>query len=125
MRRRTLLALALIAVLSIPALPQAAPSQGTAKKRRPLPYEYGRVILNNYSEKTALGPVVFEHWSHRARFTCRLCHVDVGFAQKANATAVNAADNMRGYYCGACHNGKTVFEGRTVFEACSRTMTDA
>jgi len=105
-------------------LPQGpANSQAPVKKRRPLPYEYGRVILNNYSEKTPLGPVVFEHWSHRARFTCRICYVDIGFAMKANATGINAADNARGYYCGACHNGRTVLDGKTAFEACSKTMS--
>ena len=35
------------------------------------------------SEKAGLAPVVFEHWLHRAKYTCRLCHVDVGFAMKA------------------------------------------
>jgi c(7)-type cytochrome triheme protein len=79
------------------------------KKRRPLPYEYGRVELNNFSEKTGRAPVVFDHWLHRAKFTCRLCHVDIGFAMKAGTTGIKAADNMQGYYCGACHNGKTSF----------------
>ena len=119
LKTRLLLAAAFTGILCGSVLAQAP-----VKKRRPLPYEYGRVVLNNYSEKTSLGPVVFEHWSHRARFTCRVCHVDVGFAMKANATGINAADNMRGYYCGSCHNGKTLFDGKTVFESCSRTMTD-
>ncbi len=83
--------------------------QDAVKKRRPLPYEYGRVILNNYSEKSALAPVVFDHWKHRTKFTCRVCHVDIGFAMKGGATGITATDNMRGYYCGACHNGKTAF----------------
>jgi hypothetical protein len=40
---------------------------------------------------------------------------------QAGATGINAADNMRGYYCGACHNGKMIFDGETVFGACSKT----
>jgi len=32
--------------------------------------------------------VVFDHWLHRAKFTCRLCHVDIGFAMKAEATDI-------------------------------------
>ncbi len=79
------------------------------KKRRPLPYEFGRVIINNYSAEAHLAPVVFDHWLHRAKFTCRVCHVDIGFGMKANDTDIRAVDNQNGYYCGSCHNGKTAF----------------
>jgi len=95
-------------------------SQTGVKKKRPLPYEYGRVLINNYSERTDMAPVVFEHWIHRSMFTCRVCHVDIGFAMKAGGTDIKAADNAHGYYCGTCHNGKMVAEGKTVFAACSR-----
>lgn len=99
-------------------------AQTGEKKRRPLPYEYGRVIINNYSEKAGFSPVVFDHWLHRAKFTCRLCHVDIAFAMKPGATGVKAADNMNGYYCGACHNGKMTLDGVSkVFEACSKKLT--
>ena len=81
-------------------------AQGGVKKKRPLPYEFGREVINNSSEKAGLAPVVFDHWLHRAKYTCRLCHVDIGFAMKAGATGIKAADNMSGYYCGSCHNGK-------------------
>jgi len=79
------------------------------KKRRPLPFEYGRVVINNYSEGARLAPVVFDHWQHRMNFTCRVCHVDIGFAMKAGATDIRAVDNMSGYYCGTCHNGQKAF----------------
>jgi c(7)-type cytochrome triheme protein len=88
------------------------------KKRRPLPYEYGRVILNNYSEKAGLSPVVFDHWFHRSQFTCRLCHVDVGFTMETGSTGIKATDNMQGYYCGSCHNGKMAYKDRKVFGSC-------
>jgi c(7)-type cytochrome triheme protein len=117
MKTKILLGVTLMVVSASLSLAQTA-----VKKKRPLPYEYGRVILNNSSEKSALAPVVFEHWIHRAKFTCRVCHVDVGFAMHAGATGIKSADNMRGYYCGACHNGKMVIDGRTVFEACSKTL---
>jgi len=94
-------------------------AQDGTKKRRPLPFEYGRVVINNYSEKAGLAPVVFEHWLHRTKFTCRLCHVDIAFAMKAGGTDIKAADNMKGYYCGTCHNDKTVFDKKTVFASCS------
>ncbi len=95
-------------------------AQTGVKKKRPLPYEYGRVIINNYSENAHMAPVVFDHWFHRSQFTCRVCHVDIAFAMKAGATGIKAEDNMKGYYCGTCHNGKKDFADRKVFAACSR-----
>ena len=95
-------------------------AQTGVKKKRPLPYDYGKVVMNNYSEKAGLSPVVFDHWLHRSKFTCRLCHVDIAFAMKTGATYVKASDNMNGYYCGTCHNGKLFFQGRTIFESCSK-----
>jgi c(7)-type cytochrome triheme protein len=97
---------------------------GGVRKRRPLPDEYGRVVINNYSEKAGLSPVQFDHWWHRSRYTCRLCHVDIAFVMKAGSTGIKAEDNQKGYYCGTCHNGKTPFEDRTVFAACSDKYTD-
>lgn len=123
MTRRVVVALALTLLLSAPAFAQSA-AKTAVKKKRPLPYEYGRVVIDNCSEKASLSPVVFDHWLHRAKFTCRVCHVDIGFAMKAGATDIKAADNMRGYYCGACHNGKTVVEGGTLFPACSKAVTE-
>ncbi len=83
------------------------------------PYDYGKVILDNYSAATGMDPVVFDHWLHRSKFTCRLCHVDLGFALRANSTGIAASANQRGIYCGACHNGKRLFEGKTIFPSCS------
>lgn len=79
------------------------------KKRRPLPFEYGRVLINNYSEASHMAPVIFDHWLHRAKFTCRVCHVDIGFAMEAGATDIRAVDNINGYYCGTCHNDTMAF----------------
>jgi len=79
------------------------------KKVPPKPHEYGNVTINNYSEKNNIAPVVFNHWLHRARYTCRLCHVDIGFAMQAGGTGIKEADNKGGLYCGACHNGKEAF----------------
>lgn len=95
-------------------------AQTGVKKKRPLPNDYGAVVMNNFSQNAGLAPVVFDHWFHRSRYTCRLCHVDIGFAMKAGATGIKAIDNMKGYYCGTCHNGKMASEGRKVFEACSK-----
>lgn len=83
------------------------------------PAQYGRVVLDEYSSKAGLGPVVFDHWLHRSKFTCRLCHVDLGFAMQAQGTDVKASTIKQGFHCGACHNGKSSFNGQTVFAACS------
>lgn len=96
-------------VLALIVLAPFALAQGM-KKRRPLPDEFGKVVMNNFSEKNNVAPVVFDHWLHRAKFTCRLCHVDIGFAMEANATQVHEEANRKGFYCGACHNGKVAFE---------------
>ena len=79
------------------------------KKRRPKLNEYGNVVINNFSDKAKMAPVVFQHWLHRSKYTCRLCHVDIGFAMQAGGTGITEADNNAGMYCGACHNGKEAF----------------
>ena len=100
--KRIAIALFLIAPLAF--------GQGTGvRKRRPLPNEFGNVVMNNFSEKNGMAPVVFSHWVHRAKYTCRLCHVDIGFAMEAGGTRIKESDNQKGFYCGACHNGKTAF----------------
>jgi len=103
----------------------SAADQPKTKRRRPLPHEYGRVVIANHSEEAHLAPVVFDHWFHRSRYTCRLCHVDIGFAMKAGGTDIRAADNMKGVYCGACHNDRTQPGGMKPFAACDRPSTVA
>jgi len=83
------------------------------KKRRPLPDEFGNVVINNYSQKNNVAPVVFSHWLHRSKYSCRLCHVDIGFAMEVNGTGIREEDNRKGLYCGACHNGKYAFAAQT------------
>jgi c(7)-type cytochrome triheme protein len=98
-------------------LAHIASAQIYLPKPAPEPSEYGKVILDNYSGAEP-GAVVFDHWLHRSKFTCRVCHVDVGFAMKAKATGINAKTNHEGFHCGACHDGTRVFEGKTIFAAC-------
>lgn len=83
------------------------------------PHQYGRVTLGNHSGSAGIAPVVFDHWLHRAMYTCRLCHVDIGFAMETGATRIRAATNRDGFHCGACHNGKSVYKGKSIFAACS------
>ena len=119
MHRKSWLTVVLIVVSCSPLVAQVG-----GKKRRPLPYEFGSVTISTYSQRASMAPVVFEHWLHRSMFTCRVCHVDVGFAMKPGASNIKAADNQKGYFCGACHNGRMVANGRTVFAACKKLVKE-
>lgn len=87
----------------------------------PPPYRYGTVVLDEFSTAAGMKPVPFEHWRHRLLYTCRLCHVDVGFAMQAGTTQVSADTNRSNLHCGACHNGRTRHLGEPIFAACSGT----
>ena len=104
------------------ALLAAAPAEGEEAKSTAL-YStvdhHGRVELDVSSTKARVPSVTFEHWRHRALYTCRVCHVDLGFAMKAGETQVSAASNEAGQHCGACHDGKRLHEGRPIFKACA------
>jgi c(7)-type cytochrome triheme protein len=85
----------------------------------PDPETYGMVIIRNFSGRAGFAPVQFDHWLHRAFYTCRLCHVDIGFAMEENGTKITAESNGKGYHCGACHNGVMPFGTRSIFKGCS------
>lgn len=68
--------------------------------------EYGDVVINNYSDKTGMRPVVFPHWFHRVRYRCKVCHADLGIQFKAGGNDINMVKIIEGQYCGACHNGE-------------------
>ncbi len=95
---------------------------GGVKKKKPLPYAYGTVSINNFSQQAGMPPVIFEHWLHRQYYTCRLCHVDIGFGMTTGSTKIRAVDNMKGYFCGTCHNGK-IEQGKRIFESCAKEYT--
>ena len=80
---------------------------------------YGRVVLDDSCTKIGVPAVTFDHWNHRAMYTCRVCHVDAGFALNAGATRASFDSNQDGSHCGACHDGKTLHDGRPIFGACS------
>lgn len=83
------------------------------KVKRPKARDFGNVVINNYSSEHDQAPVVFPHWLHRAKYTCRLCHVDLGFAMHAGDTDITENDNNAGLFCGSCHNNKIAF-GATI-----------
>ncbi len=79
------------------------------REKRTTHHEYANVVINNVSEKNNIAPVVFNHWLHRAQYSCRVCHVDLKFALKANGSGITEGANNKGQFCGACHNGKDAF----------------
>nr|MDP2191894.1 cytochrome c3 family protein [Rhodoferax sp.] len=72
---------------------------------QPAHAEYGDVVMNNYSDAAGMRPAVFPHWFHRIRFSCKVCHADLGFKFKAGGNEINMVKIIDGQYCGACHNG--------------------
>ena len=99
----------LLVALAVVVLSQAGADTFGTKKRTPKPNEYGNVVIDNHAARDDSDPVLFPHWLHRANYTCRLCHVDLGFAMTAGETGITDADNRHGLYCGACHNGTEAF----------------
>ena len=71
--------------------------------------EYADVILNRYSEKGGVRPVIFPHWFHRIRFRCKVCHHELGFEMRAGANDVTMDAIAEGQFCGMCHNGEVAW----------------
>lgn len=77
----------------------------------PLPAaeNFGDLLIDRLSTLKQVKPVYFSHWSHRSRYTCRVCHWELDFAFKSGQTEITEEDNRHGLYCGACHDGKIAF----------------
>jgi c(7)-type cytochrome triheme protein len=75
----------------------------------PPPENYGDLLIDRLSTVRQVKPVYFSHWTHRTRYTCRVCHWELDFAFKSGQTEITEKDNRNGLYCGACHDGKTAF----------------
>lgn len=71
--------------------------------------EYADVVLNKYSDKEGVRPVIFPHWFHRIRYQCRVCHQELGFEMQVGSNEVTMEEIIDGKFCGACHNGETAW----------------
>ena len=61
------------------------------------PNAYGTVVMDRYTgEGKAMKSVVFPHWVHRTKFTCKVCHNDMGFPMKAGASDIKMAETVPG-----------------------------
>ena len=93
MKRSERVCLLLVLVGAVLLAGNVAAAQVYLPERPPAPSEYGKVILD--SSSSGPGAVVFDHWLHRSKFTCRLCHVDIGFAMQAKATGITGRHEPR------------------------------
>jgi c(7)-type cytochrome triheme protein len=75
----------------------------------PPPYQYGNILITRSEQMYNMPSVSFSHWRHRLKYTCRVCHLELGFEMKVNATEVTEEKNKNGEFCGACHDGKVAF----------------
>lgn len=75
----------------------------------PAPEQYGNILINRMSEQKGVRPVAFSHWSHRMKYTCRVCHSELEFSFQVGTTEITEKENTEGRFCGACHNGKEAF----------------
>lgn len=74
------------------------------------PGQYGNIIISRTTSKEyGIKPVAFSHWSHRIKYTCRVCHTELEFNFELNSTEITEKANREGKFCGACHNGKEAF----------------
>lgn len=115
---RKLISFLLHAILSVFCVVAVASAEGGVSKKRIRPYLYGNVVMATTTTAAGVQSVSFDHWNHRQNFSCRLCHVDLAFSMNVGETQVTAADNERGNFCGACHNGTFVFAGKPLFASC-------
>lgn len=72
-------------------------------------WKYGNVTMRAKTKKAGMDPVVFPHWLHRARYTCRVCHQELGFGMRSGDTGITRRQYLAGKFCGACHNGTVAF----------------
>ena len=87
-------------------------------------YRYGNIILDRTSTKNKVKPAVFSHWIHRRKFSCRVCHSELGFVMKAGVTPITEAGNQQGKFCGSCHNGAISFKLEKNCERCHNGNID-
>lgn len=74
------------------------------------PHEYGNIIMKRSTgEGQLMRSVVFPHWWHRTQFTCKVCHLDIGFEMKSGANDIKMPEIFEGKWCGTCHNGNIAF----------------
>ena len=85
---------------------------------------YGVLVFRDISEKRGVKPVIFSHQSHRTRYTCKVCHLELDFMMKKGSSEITREDNLEGRMCGVCHNGEEAFSvnAKTYCDHCHVNM---
>lgn len=88
----------------------------------PLPSqeEYGTILLGPQASTGGYKSVPFSHWRHRIRFTCRVCHTELGITMGTSTVSAGADPHNDKRLCAACHNGTIAF---AVKDSCERCHT--
>ena len=73
------------------------------------PDKYGELTMRVENSKSKINHVVFSHLIHRAKYSCRVCHLELEFSMKSGTSDITMEDNRDGRFCGACHDGVTAF----------------
>ncbi|MDA8089329.1 MAG: hypothetical protein M0Z61_03770 [Nitrospiraceae bacterium] len=95
----------LLLLLSLSSASAAMDPQNFNFAPDPAPETYGNIIMKPVGAKS----VIFSHWVHRLRYTCRVCHFELQINFKTGSTGITMESIVKGKYCGACHNGKEAF----------------
>ncbi len=97
-------------ILVMVALGASAALAGVFDLPKPQPPDrYGTILIDRAATEGPSKAVAFSHWRHRARYSCRVCHYELGFEFEKNASEITEADNKHGLFCGACHDGTEAF----------------
>lgn len=115
-----LLLLAIPALLAMPRDGHCGAGVGHAELDRVLKtippngpfWSFGNVVMRSRSRSAGMAPVVFVHWSHRARYTCRVCHQELGFGMRLGDTGITRSQIVSGKTCGLCHDGTRAFSAK-------------
>lgn len=92
------------------ALAEGGAVAGAGYRRLKPPDAYGAVIMDkNTKDSKTVRPVVFPHWIHRMRYSCKACHTDMAVPLKAGSLDIKQSDIEAGRHCGKCHDGKEAF----------------
>lgn len=104
--------MALSILLAAPAVAGNSAGDVNAKtgyrKIKP-PEAWGTTVIERNTKSTDTKSVLFPHWAHRDKYTCSVCHTEIGFSMNAGGTDIKQADIEAGKYCGECHDTLTAF----------------
>ena len=91
MRAVVFLCILLITGGGRPAMAGSAFDDVFSLPQLPPPARYGNILISRLTRSSTHPPVAFSHWVHRRYYTCRVCHFELNFEMKTNATDITEA----------------------------------